>query len=79
MMFLHLEKENTLNEFQVMGRFLGGEERNTERESRNSRGSLPQASLIFNSLGSDRAIQTRNSQSCAEMLSGRKHIQWVFG
>lgn len=31
MMFLHLEKENTLNEFQVMGRFLGGEERGTER------------------------------------------------
>lgn len=83
MMFLHLEKENTLNEFQVMGRFLGGEERNTEREatreSRNSRGSLPQASLIVSSLGSDRAIQTRNSQSCAETLSGRKHIQWVFG
>lgn len=24
MMFLHLEKENTLNEFQVMGRFEGG-------------------------------------------------------
>ena len=30
-MFLHLEKENTLNEFQVMGRFLGGEKRGTER------------------------------------------------
>lgn len=71
------EKENTLNEFQVMGRFEWGTGIQATREPRNSWDSPYQG--YSSSLGNGKAIETRHVQSCAQAeMSGGRLIRWVF-
>lgn len=71
------EKENTLNEFQVMGKFERGTGIQATREQRKSWDSSYQG--YSSSLGNGKAIETRHVQRCAQAeMSGRRLIRWVF-